>query len=53
MKITLNLSKPRNPLVAAAHGRLAGAHRRSRGGQRQQQKFELQRELQAHQRRSP
>lgn len=26
MKIELHLPKPRNPLVAAAHRRLAGAH---------------------------
>lgn len=38
-------SKPRNPLVAAALHRLAGAHRRSAGGQRQQARQALRREL--------
>lgn len=35
-------AKPRNPLVAAARFRAAGAHRRSPGGQRQQAQRELQ-----------
>lgn len=39
--------KPRNPLVAAARFRTAGAHRRSAGGQRQQAQRELQSELKA------
>lgn len=38
--------KPRNPLVAAARGRLAGAHRRSSGALRQQARQALKRELQ-------
>lgn len=37
--------KPRNPLVAAARFRVAGAHRQSIGGQRQQAQRALQREL--------
>ncbi|EHR69365.1 hypothetical protein BurJ1DRAFT_0482 [Burkholderiales bacterium JOSHI_001] len=45
MKLTIRQPKPRNPLVAAAHGRRAGAHRRSQGGQRQQFKLALRREL--------
>lgn len=46
MKITVNTRKPRNPLVAAALHRLAGAHRRGRGGDRQHAQRELQRALQ-------
>lgn len=45
MKITLNTSKPRNPLVAACLHRHAGAHRRGTGANRQLAKRELQREL--------
>ncbi len=45
MTVTFASSKPRNPLVAAAHRRLAGAHRRSAGGQRQQGREALRREL--------
>lgn len=37
--------KPRNPLVAASHRRLAGAHTRSRGGVRQQQRQAVRHEL--------
>lgn len=43
--------KPRNPLVAAAARRLAGAHRG--GNQRQQGRSELQRELRSLHPRSP
>jgi hypothetical protein len=46
MKITVNTPKPRNPLVAAAHRRLAGAHRRSAGAMRQQAAQALRRTLQ-------
>ena len=46
MKITFQLRKPRNPLVAAALQRQAGAHRRSAGAQRQQAAMALRRELQ-------
>lgn len=46
MKITVPLTKPRNPLVAAALQRQAGAHRRSAGAQRQQARLALRRELQ-------
>ena len=45
MKITVPTTKPRNPLVAAARSRLAGAHRRGAGGQRQQAARALRREL--------
>jgi hypothetical protein len=46
MKITLAAPKPRNPLVAAAHQRLAGVHRRSASAQRQRAAMALRRELQ-------
>ena len=46
MKITIQISKPRNPLVAAAHQRVAGAHRRSTSAQRQRAALALRRELQ-------
>ncbi len=52
MKITVRLSKPRNPLVAAALQRRAGAHRRSAGALRQRDRRTLRRELQ-HTRSSP
>ncbi len=52
MKITVPTTKPRNPLVAAAHRRLAGAHRRGAGGQRQRAALALRRELQ-HERHPP
>lgn len=42
--------KPRNPLVAAALQRKAGAHRRSRGGSRHRLRMALQREMQQHKR---
>ncbi|MBP6903547.1 MAG: hypothetical protein KBC73_25905 [Burkholderiaceae bacterium] len=45
MSMTLAPFKPRNPLVAAAHRRLAGVHRRGTGGQRQQARQALRREL--------
>jgi hypothetical protein len=53
MKLTLTLPKPRNPLVAAAHGRRAGVHRRSVGGLRQQNKSALRRELMREPRSGP
>jgi len=46
MKITITAAKPRNPLVAAAHRRLAGAHRRNASAQRQRAALALRRELQ-------
>ena len=46
MKITVQLAKPRNPLVVAALQRRAGAHRRSASAQRQQADMALRRELQ-------
>ena len=45
MKLTIRHPPPRTPLGAAAHGRRAGAHRPSPGGQRQQFKHALRREL--------
>lgn len=45
MTVTLPSRKPRNPLVPAARQRLAGAHRRSGGGQRQRARNALRREL--------
>jgi hypothetical protein len=42
--------KPRNPLVAAALHRKAGAHRRSRGGIRHRLRMALQREMLEHKR---
>lgn len=49
---TLPASKPRNPLVAAAHLRRAGSHTASTGALRQRAQRQLQRELQ-HDCRSP
>ena len=46
MKITLSALKPRNPLVAAARQRLAGAHRRSASAKRQCAQRALRREMQ-------
>jgi len=45
MKIKLNALKPRNPFVAAAHQRQAGAHRPSTSAQRSQARRDLQRDL--------
>jgi hypothetical protein len=45
-RITVSARSPRNPFVAAARLRRAGAHGPGRGGQRQQARRELQRELQ-------
>jgi hypothetical protein len=47
MKIKVTAVKPRNPLVAAALQRKAGAHRRSRSGVRHRSRLALQLELQA------
>jgi len=44
-RINVPALKPRNPLVTASRRRLAGAHRRSAGGLRQQQRQTVQREL--------
>ena len=41
MKFTLRHPKPRNPLVAAARMRRAGAHRRSGGAERQHARLAL------------
>ncbi len=45
MKLTLPMRKPRNPFVAAARLRPAGAHRRSASGLRQRAARELRAEL--------
>ncbi|MBC7995425.1 MAG: hypothetical protein H7Z15_19510 [Rhizobacter sp.] len=45
MKITLNTSKPRTPLDAAAHFRRAGTHRPRGGALRQHVGRTLRREL--------
>ena len=47
MKMTLNLPRPRNPLVAAAKFRRAGAHRASGPSRRQHAASALRRELTA------
>ena len=52
MKMTIKSAKPRNPFVAAALRRAAGAHRTGTSAQRQRQGRELQRELQ-HLKHSP
>ncbi len=56
MKITLNTLKtlkPRNPLVAAARQRVAGAHGPSPRAQRAMSRRALQRELQSLDRHRP
>ena len=45
MKITLRNLKPRNPLVAAARRRHAGAHRRSASAERQRARLALRHAL--------
>lgn len=44
-KFTLEVLKPRNPLVAPSRLRRAGAHGVSSGGQRQLAKHALRREI--------
>jgi hypothetical protein len=46
MKLSLNPPKPRNPFVAAAHLRRAGAHRAGGTALRQQAARERRREIQ-------
>jgi hypothetical protein len=48
MPLTLPPTKPRNPLVAAAQFRQAGAQGRSTKAQRQVNRQALRRELQRH-----
>ncbi|OWQ86797.1 hypothetical protein CDN99_18945 [Roseateles aquatilis] len=50
---TLTLRKPRNPFVAASHGRSAGRHGPTAGARRQQEHQALKRELQRHDDFSP
>jgi hypothetical protein len=45
MTFDLPHRKPRNPLVALAHRRLAGRHQTGRKAQRQSQQLTLRREL--------
>ena len=45
MKLILKNCKPRNPLVAASHLRVAGAHRRDPSTQRQAGQRALRREM--------
>jgi hypothetical protein len=45
MKIAISLPRPRNPLVAAAKFRRAGAHRRSGPSERQDMARALRRAL--------
>ncbi len=45
MKITVKTLKPRNPLVALAHFRRAGAHQAGSGFARREGQRALQREL--------
>lgn len=45
MKLRVSAPKPRNPLVAAAAQRKAGSHRKSKSGERQEQKAALKKEL--------
>ncbi len=52
MKLILKTIQPRNPFVAAAVRRVAGAHRKGSSAQRQAQQRELRRELN-HPRPSP
>ncbi|MBQ0932723.1 hypothetical protein KAK07_24050 [Ideonella sp. 4Y16] len=47
MKTRLSAPRPRNPFVAPALRRQAGAHRRPASGQRQQARQELRQELAA------
>jgi hypothetical protein len=47
MKITLKLSKPRNPFVVASLRRMAGSHRAQGGARRQQAESALRREVAA------
>lgn len=45
IKLRVTPPKPRNPLVAAAAQRKAGAHRKSRSAQRQAEKAALRKQL--------
>ena len=45
MKLSMPPRKPRNPFVAAAHQRRAGAHRTGHAALRQQAGRELRREI--------
>lgn len=45
IKLRMKVPKPRNPLVPAAAQRKAGAHGKSKSGERQLQKAQLKKEL--------
>ena len=45
IKLRVTAPKPRNPLVAAAAQRKAGAHRKSRSAERQADKASLKKQL--------
>jgi hypothetical protein len=45
MKLRLAQTKPRNPLVAAAAQRKAGAHRKSTAAERRADKMDLKKQL--------
>jgi hypothetical protein len=45
IKLRLAATKPRNPLVVAAAQRKAGEHRKSKSGQRQQDKLALKKAM--------
>jgi hypothetical protein len=47
IKLRVKPPKPRNPLVAAAAQRKAGAHRKSRSAQRQAEQAALKKQLKA------
>jgi len=45
IKLRVTAPKPRNPLVTQAAQRKAGAHRKSRSGERQEQQRALKKQL--------
>jgi hypothetical protein len=45
MKLTVKTLKPRNPLVTLSRRRLAGVHRASAGGRRQQAERALRQDI--------
>ena len=53
MKLIVKTMKPRNPLVGPSRRRLAGSHRASRGGMRQEAERAVRRELGTFVQRSP
>lgn len=53
MKFTVQILKPRNPLIGLCRLRKAGTHGRSAAGQRQRDRLHLQRELHQERLKSP